>query len=244
MAIDQDELPFPAVHPVQRGVGGDAAFRVQPQVADQPVLLPGLAQGIVGRTDDQGAGQAVRHLFAALAVRMGMVPVGAGAPFGQGELVTAALAGGDGVLRVAILVGRHRQAVPVDGGGLVELIDELDVDFIPFRQLDQGTGQLAVVQPDLGLFAVRQDDVMAGGRQTRLETTGSRGGIGQRRQRAQRLPAGHAIRRHQGWVTRPHVHGHGSVVSHALGKGAPGQALQQAGAQRQFEKFASFHGFS
>ena len=101
------------------------------------------------RPDDESAGHAGVNLLGGAAMRMRMIPIGAGASLRQREFVDALGPRRHGVHRIAVLIRRYGQTVPMHGGFLaLELIGEMNADAVALKNLDQRAGAQAVIGED------------------------------------------------------------------------------------------------
>ena len=151
LAVDQHVIAFTSVLPIHDRVCGDCSVRGNTQVGDDEQLLRDRrGHGIRARADNEKARHAAEHLLGSQLMRMGVVPVGPGAADRQRELIGASRARSDRVHRVAILRGRHWQAVPVHGRLLRKLVLQADARLVAFENVNERSGHQRVVRPELG----------------------------------------------------------------------------------------------
>ena len=80
-------------------------------------------------------------------VRVRVIPVCARAPQRHVEGIEAIVPGRYRVHWAAILVRRHREAMPMDGRFKFQSIGEVDLDVLPFAQFDYRPRGLVGVSP-------------------------------------------------------------------------------------------------
>ncbi len=175
-----------------------------------------------------------------------MIPVGTGRAFRQLEGVDAVRSRRHGVHRIAILVGRHRHAVPVDGACLTgNAIGEGDLDVVALESLDQRAGARPVIGEDRSVLILGEARDGGFRRQPRLELTGRAGLIGKQRQFAQRLAfrQGESALRHGAHVVpAAHIHArHGVHVGHVIHFHLRQRPGTRQSRQPCHQKFASMH---
>ena len=83
------------------------------------MLLRPIGHRVLAAFHDEGARQATEGLFGRKLVRMGVIPIRACAALRQLEGIGEALTWFYGVVRVAILLGRHGQTMPMHRGFLL-----------------------------------------------------------------------------------------------------------------------------
>ena len=175
-----------------------------------------------------------------------MVPVGAGAAFRQIEGVDAVRARRHRVHRVAVLVGGHRHAVPVDGAWLaLDPVGESDLDAVALMRLDQRPRARSVIGEDRRVLVRNKAGRGGPGRKPRLEQAWLAGLVGKQRQFAQRLAlgqSGDALRHGTHVMARVAAHArHGIHVRHAVHLRQRARA-RQGRCQARHQKAASMHG--
>ena len=122
------------------------------------MLLRQMRQGVVFGFHNQRASQSTKGLLSRIAMRVGVIPICACRTDGQSECVHSLRVRRDGVVWVAVLVGRHGQAVPMNGRELGQGISESDCDGIALIDHDLWSWDLVVVRPKRGRFAFNQFD--------------------------------------------------------------------------------------
>ena len=189
LAVDQDVVADASVHQVDHRALGHRAIFAKAQIGEEKhgVAIGG-RHGIGFRLDQEDAGEAAIHLLGRLAVRMRVIPIGAGAVGRQVECIDALGARCDRVHRIAVLVGRHRHAMPVDGAFLARNgVVEVDLDAVALESLDQRTGARTVVGEDGRVQTFNEVGFRQSRRQAGAKTASFRRLVGEPRQVAQRL---------------------------------------------------------
>ncbi len=102
--------------------------------------------------EDEEPGQPHGHLMAGLPVGVGVIPAG-GRRLLDAKRCLPLFAGGDAGLRAAIGSAGHLQPVPMDRGGLRQLVGDPDSHRLPLAGTQSGAEQVAVVAPAMGRLA-------------------------------------------------------------------------------------------
>jgi hypothetical protein len=141
--------------------------------------------GLVG--DDQHAGQAAIHLLRRAVVHVRVIEEGGGRLV-DCEARAPSGAGGNRLVRTAVDLARHQQAVPVHGGVLLQPVGHLDRDVVAAMNTQRRPEVVAIVAECRAGSGAEQRAVRSGDGEAQ---TALRARIAQRRYRQRRrLPGG------------------------------------------------------
>jgi hypothetical protein len=189
-AVDEQRLALSADRPIDRVVRRYRARAVEPHPGDEERDLGKMRERIVGGAHDQRRREPARDLARGLLVRMRVIPVRAGGSLGQMVFVDPARSGWHRIHRIAVLVRRHRQSMPMDRRLLREMVVEPDRDALVFGEFDQRSRRRVVVQPHRRRRARQQLRRRRRGGKRRRELCRARALVLETRERAKRLSFG------------------------------------------------------
>ena len=167
---------------------------VEPQSGDEHHHFGNVCERIVGGAHDQGTGETLRDLGRSQVMRMRVVPVGSRASDGQWVLVDTTCTRVHRVHRIAVLVGRDRQAMPMNRRVLRKAVVERDPYALSFAQFDQRSRPHPVVQRHHRRPAGHHRSLGRRRDQRRGKLLLVRAFVGERCERTQRLPLGQRVR--------------------------------------------------
>jgi hypothetical protein len=147
LPVDEDDVAFAPVHLVHVRRREHLRLRVELVVAQHHERVGERTRERIFRgAHANRAREPHRDLMRGLAVRMRVVPVRPRAARGNVELVVVRRTGRDRIARIAVLLRRDVQAVPVHRRRLGEVVREVDDDVIAFGEVHRRTGDGAVVR--------------------------------------------------------------------------------------------------